>query len=197
MIFCANNQYGNEKKSLKRIFVRPILEESLSLVKEESLPRSLVLLALFFAALAPRAAVNVLRDQRVVSLQDIALLETTATDRVAALVTGTPGPGFAPYRGGTLPQNAAEGRRMYVARGTFALDPSLAAVDLGMGLGPIDYPCDVYLNGAKIFAIGRHLDGYQSIDYAPTAVAFPNRLLRYGAETNDLALVFYPRYATE
>jgi hypothetical protein len=60
-------------------------------------------------------------------------------------------PEFIEYDGGPLPHNKKLLRRIYTLHSDFYLDDSLKEKNLGLYIGPFDYPCDFYLNGKKIF----------------------------------------------
>jgi methyl-accepting chemotaxis protein len=134
-----------------------------------------------------------------IPLKDLYILEDAYQEKSASYLTGPIDTAiFSPLEVGPLPQKKELERRMYTVRADFLLDPALKEEFLGMYLGPLDYPAEIFLNGVCIFQIGQYKNGrYQSISYSSSAIPLTSELLRYGEKVNELALKFYPLYIKE
>lgn len=101
------------------------------------------------------------------------------------------------YGGGFLPQEKNLTRRMYTIKTSFKLSAAVRGHQIGLYIGPVDYPCEIYLNGKLIGSIGLHRETYQSITYTSTAVLLPPDILRFGSEENEIAVQIFPLYPVE
>jgi methyl-accepting chemotaxis protein len=101
--------------------------------------------------------------------------------------------GFSPYIAGPLPQKITNTRNMYTFRAFFIVDESLSGTLLSLYLAPNSYPYNVYINGSRILSRGSYgKDYYQSSSYETLSLQLREGLLKYGDNTNEIAIQAFP-----
>ncbi len=103
--------------------------------------------------------------------------------------------GAIPYNGGVLSKDFP-GPGVFTFTTEFFLASSLVDLRLGLGIGPLDYPVDLYLNGKLLGSRGVHREGkYISAVHNAHAELLPPTLLNYGG-VNTLVVQAFPLFET-
>ncbi|MBN1523308.1 MAG: hypothetical protein JW904_02390 [Spirochaetales bacterium] len=158
----------------------------------------LILLFLLSGIMICEAETTVINPDIPTLLSEIYLLETPMTaDAKKYVLLPRNQLDFSLYDGKQLPHRTLSPERLYTLRSSFFVSKELSARSLALYLDPIDYPCEIYLNGVMISQIGRHKDGYNSIIYNASSIQLPPELLFFGNERNEIAFQFFTRYDNE
>ena len=98
------------------------------------------------------------------------------------------------WNGAQLPANKQEDPEPILLSTEFTLDASSFVEPLGLYLGPTNYPCEISINGIKIFQSGYFSSSDDNISNAfPSASIFiPSGLVRIGEEKNILEVSLHP-----
>ncbi|HYX06527.1 MAG TPA: HAMP domain-containing sensor histidine kinase [Bacteroidales bacterium] len=101
---------------------------------------------------------------------------------------------FKPYKWGSLPYRFPDTSRMITLKAIFRLTGIEDSTDLMLVSVPMEYPCNVYLNGHLIGKRGNVNQGYTNRINQSAAFYLPPSLLNFEKDQyNDLVFQLYPK----
>lgn len=151
-----------------------------------------VIIVLFICPLLSAKQIIRYTDQ-IVKLSDFYILESEREEK-KYLDVDLPEAGFKRYEWKYLPQEKQVKNRMYTLRTMLYVDERLRGVEPALYFSPINYPCNLYLNGHLIYSYGKYKKAYQSIAYQFYCIDLHEYFLNYGDEPNEIGIELYPMF---
>jgi signal transduction histidine kinase len=102
--------------------------------------------------------------------------------------------GFKQYDNKEIPNTRAQNDRMITLRSDIYIDSIYLDQKLYLVVMPVNYPCNIYLNGELLFIQGDYKDGYTSRMHYSENVFLPPNMIRFNKK-NQIAFQLYPKEA--
>lgn len=98
------------------------------------------------------------------------------------------------WGGGQLPANKPEDAEPLILSTEFILEAAKFTEPLGLYVGPSNYPCEMSINGVKIFQSGYYLSAEDNLSNAfpSSSILIPSGLVKTGGEINTLSISIHP-----
>jgi signal transduction histidine kinase len=99
--------------------------------------------------------------------------------------------GFDEYNNKEIPMIRFANNRMITLRSDVIIDSIFNEKDLFLVVLPVDYPCNIYLNGKLICKRGNYKDPYTNRIHYSESIYLPKDIIQYN-KTNEIAFQLYP-----
>jgi len=97
------------------------------------------------------------------------------------------------YKNQAIEELSRKENGMYVFESSFFIDKKLENKEIALAVGPMDYPCQIFLNGKFIASYGKFKDDYVSKIQFSDLQELTQKNLNYGDSANELTIQIYPR----
>ncbi len=139
-------------------------------------------------------------DNRIQTLDEIRLLDgfflfESGIDEGLFVLADSTDPRAEGYNGAPLELRDREAY-MLTFRTDFTLGDGLSTSEIAFLMDPTSYPYIVYLNGTRLYSVGRYRDVYHPFTYDSQKIEIPVSMLLFGDRVNQLAIEIFPRYQT-
>lgn len=100
--------------------------------------------------------------------------------------------GFEKYDYKEIPQIRSKSNRMITIRSVVIIDSAVINKNLYLVLFPVDYPCNIYLNGNLISKRGNYKNGYTNRIHYTENIYLIEKFIKYN-QLNELSFQLYPK----